>query len=185
MQNKVVLDVDCGTGILSLFVGSQGAKKVFAIESSHLAEYARQNIAKSGLSDIIVVIKQNINEIQSLPCNIKKVDIILSQWMGFLLYDKELLKNLIEARNKWLKSDGIMFPDIINLHITAIEYKQKKKDIYNNLKIHELDLTALKNVEFKLPRIEIVPSRKVGRLIYMIYFFRFIKKKKYRIRKIL
>lgn len=39
-ENAVVLDVGCGTGILSLFAASSGAAHVYAIDASEIAEKA-------------------------------------------------------------------------------------------------------------------------------------------------
>ena len=40
-KDKVVLDVGCGTGILSMFAAEIGARKVYAIEKSDIVSYER------------------------------------------------------------------------------------------------------------------------------------------------
>jgi len=44
-QDKIVLDVGCGTGILSLFAAKAGARQVIAVDMSNILEQAKQ-IAK-------------------------------------------------------------------------------------------------------------------------------------------
>jgi len=41
-RGKVVMDVGCGSGILSLFAAQAGAKKVYAVEASESAQNARK-----------------------------------------------------------------------------------------------------------------------------------------------
>ncbi len=41
-EGKAVMDVGCGSGILSLFAAQAGARVVYAVEASDMAHYARQ-----------------------------------------------------------------------------------------------------------------------------------------------
>ena len=52
-QNAVVLDVGCGTGILSLFAARAGAQRVFAVDASDIAEKAEQIVKANGLDHVI------------------------------------------------------------------------------------------------------------------------------------
>lgn len=52
-KDKIVMDVGCGTGILSIFAARAGAKKVYAIERSDFAEKAEQIIKENDLQDVI------------------------------------------------------------------------------------------------------------------------------------
>lgn len=42
LQDKIVLDVECGTGILLMFVANSGAARVIDVESFNIVEYAKQ-----------------------------------------------------------------------------------------------------------------------------------------------
>ena len=52
-QGKVVLDVGCGTGILSMFCAKAGAKRVIAVDNSEIMSKARQNVFENGLDRVI------------------------------------------------------------------------------------------------------------------------------------
>jgi protein arginine N-methyltransferase 3 len=52
-RDAVVLDVGCGTGVLSLFAARAGAKKVFAVDASNIAEKAEEIIKVNGYADVI------------------------------------------------------------------------------------------------------------------------------------
>jgi len=55
-KDKVVMDVGCGSGILSLFAAQAGAKKVYAVEASNMAESARELVKGNKMEHIIEVI---------------------------------------------------------------------------------------------------------------------------------
>ena len=85
---KVVLDVGCGTGILSMFCAKAGAAKVksllisrqdalvplkvIGVDMSGIVESAKKIIEANGLSDKIEIIRGKVEEI-SLPEGIDKV----------------------------------------------------------------------------------------------------------------
>lgn len=109
-SGKTVLDVGAGTGILSVFCAQAGAKKVFAVEASKIARSALEIVRENGLDEVIKVYQCRIEEFQ-LPDGVEKVDIIVSEWMGFYLLHEGMLDSVIYARDKFLSKDGSMFPE--------------------------------------------------------------------------
>lgn len=51
-----------------------------------------------------------------LPDNMK-VDAIVSEWMGFYLLHEGMLDSVMAARDKFLKDDGLMFPESATIYI--------------------------------------------------------------------
>ena len=39
------------------------------------------------------------------------VDVIISDWMGHALFHESLISSVMDARDRWLKQDGLMLPD--------------------------------------------------------------------------
>lgn len=94
-KNKIVLDVGCGTGILSMFAAKAGAKQVYGVDMSGIVEQARTIVEKNGFKDKVTIIRGKIEEI-TLP--VPKVDIIISEWMGYCLFYESMLDSVLFAR---------------------------------------------------------------------------------------
>jgi len=113
-----VLDIGCGTGILSIFAARAGAKHVYAIEFAEIALFAEEIIKRNGLSDKITVIKGKMEEI-TLP--VPQVDIIISEWMGYFLLYESMLDSVLWARDKYLVKGGKILPDKCCIYLAALE----------------------------------------------------------------
>lgn len=102
-KDKVVLDIGCGTGILSIFAAQAGARKVIGIDSSKVIESAREIVRTNKYDDKIILIKGKVEEVE-LPEEYQTVDIIVSEWMGYSLFYESMINTVIFARDKWLVS---------------------------------------------------------------------------------
>ncbi|KAM6945907.1 protein arginine N-methyltransferase 8-B isoform 2-T2 [Aplochiton taeniatus] len=156
-KDKVVLDVGSGTGILSMFAAKAGAKHVYGIECSSISEYSERIIKSNHLDSVITIFRGKVEEVE-LP--VEKVDIIISEWMGYCLFYESMLNTVIFARDKWLKPGGLMFPDRATLYVVAIEDRQ-----YKDFKIHwwenvyGFDMTCIRNVAMKEPLVDTVDPK--------------------------
>lgn len=127
-KNKVVLDVGCGTGILSMFAARSGAKKVISVDNSAIIEKAKLNIKENGLDDIITCVRGKVEEIE-IP--VPQVDIIISEWMGYFLLFEAMLDSVLVARDRWLAKDGIMGPSQTRILIAALDDQDLRDDRVN------------------------------------------------------
>ncbi|NXH11493.1 ANM8 methyltransferase, partial [Bucco capensis] len=130
-----------------------------AIECSSISDYSEKIIKANHLDNIITIFKGKVEEVE-LP--VEKVDIIISEWMGYCLFYESMLNTVIFARDKWLKPGGLMFPDRAALYVVAIEDRQ-----YKDFKIHwwenvyGFDMTCIRDVAMKEPLVDIVDPKQV------------------------
>ncbi len=140
-KDKVVLDIGCGTGILSMFAARAGAKKVIGVDNADIAYYARDIVKRNGYEDTITIHKGKMEEV-TLP--VDKVDIIISEWMGYFLLYESMLDCVLWARDKYLVPGGKILPDKCTMHIAAIEdrdYKKEKMTFWND--VYGFDMSCL------------------------------------------
>jgi len=160
-RDKVVLDVGAGSGILSFFALQAGARKVYAVEASSMAKHAQLLVQSNNLGNRIEVIAGKIEEID-LP---EPVDIIISEPMGYMLFNERMLETYLHAK-KWLRSrdEGRMFPSRGDLHVAPFTDAQlyieqtSKANFWYSKDFHGVDLRALHsaatNEYFKQPIVD-------------------------------
>ncbi len=61
-RDAIVLDVGCGTGILSLFAARAGAKRVFAVDASDIAEKAEKIVKENGFENVITFVRSSLSK---------------------------------------------------------------------------------------------------------------------------
>jgi protein arginine N-methyltransferase 1 len=99
-------------------------------------------VKTNNLEEKITIIKGKVEEVN---LGVEKVDIIISEWMGYFLLYESMLDTVIFARDKWLKQDGIMFPDRAVLFIAGIDdgdYKREKMEFWDE--VYGVDMSCIK-----------------------------------------
>ncbi|XP_010533181.1 PREDICTED: protein arginine N-methyltransferase PRMT10 [Tarenaya hassleriana] len=128
-SGKTVLDVGTGSGILAIWSAQAGARKVYAVEATKMADHARALVKANNLDHVVEVIEGSMEDI-TLP---EKVDVIISEWMGYFLLRESMFDSVICARDRWLKPTGVMYPSHARMWLAPIVSAQadRKKCDYD------------------------------------------------------
>jgi hypothetical protein len=111
--------------VLAMFAARAGARKVYAVEASDMAHVARLLVRDNHFENCVEVIQGKMEEVE-LP---EKVDVIVSEWMGFYLLHESMLGSVIWARDRWLKEGGLVLPSRARIFLCPVSmnnlYKEK------------------------------------------------------------
>lgn len=127
VKDKIVLDVGCGTGILSLFAARSGASKVVGIECGSIARHAANIVRDNGFSNIVEIVQGRLEELP-LQALEGRVDVIVSEWMGYGLYFENMLSSVLVARDRFLKPGGCLVPSSCSLEVCAVSCSRAEDD---------------------------------------------------------
>jgi SAM-dependent methyltransferase len=141
IRGKTVLDVGCGTGVLSIFCARAGARKVYAVDASNMTVLTKEIVERNGLSEQVEVINGKIQDIE-LP---RKVDVIVSEWMGTMLLFEGMLDAVLYARDRWLVEGGLMLPERAELFVAPVfvpEFYKQKVGFWDS--VYGIDMSPLR-----------------------------------------
>lgn len=111
LKGKRVMDVGCGSGILSFFAAQAGAARVEAVEAAKaMARHAETLIEANGWSQVIRV---HVGKVEGIEME-EPVDVLVSEPMGVLLLHERMIESFIVARDRHLRplgEDGEWLPE--------------------------------------------------------------------------
>lgn len=159
-KDKVVLDVGCGSGILSLFAAKAGAKQVIACDMSDIIHHAILTAKENGYEDKIVFVKGKMEEVK-LP--VDKVDIIISEWMGYFLLFESMLDSVLFARDKYLQPNGMVLPNLFDMHLFGVsDFEHYNKTVNYWSDVYGFKMPTLKKSVLKDAQVVTIPEECVA-----------------------
>jgi protein arginine N-methyltransferase 3 len=139
-----------------MFCAKAGAKQAIAVDNSRIINKARENIFRNGLGNKIICVKGKIEDV-TLP--VDKVDIIVSEWMGYGLLYEAMLPSIIYARDKYLKPGGLLVPSHASIWIAPVS---DTKYISNHITfwrdVYGFDMLAMQDEIYADVRIQAMPE---------------------------
>ncbi|CAN8022846.1 unnamed protein product, partial [Ixodes persulcatus] len=117
IKGRVVLDVGCGTAILAMFAARCGASRVIGVDQSDIVFQAMDIVRENDLHGTVTLLKGRLEDID-LP--VERVDVIVSEWMGYFLLFEGMLDTVLHARDHHLKPGGTLLPSRCDLFLVAL-----------------------------------------------------------------
>ena len=109
--SDVVLDIGTGSGVLAVAAAQAGARHVYAVEASDIAEVAQRVFALNGVRDRVTLIPGWSRQIE-LP---KPADLLVAEVIGNEPLEEEILETTLDARHRLLAPGARLIPHSLTL----------------------------------------------------------------------
>ncbi|MBS2016684.1 MAG: 50S ribosomal protein L11 methyltransferase [Deltaproteobacteria bacterium] len=113
----VVVDIGTGTGILAACAAIAGARKVFAFESTAIADVAEQVYAANGVSERVTLVRERSTH-ASLP---ERGDLLVTEMIGNDPLDEHLIEVIADARARLLRPNARIVPSRLEIVACPVE----------------------------------------------------------------
>lgn len=142
-----VLDIGAGTGIWAIAAAKLGAKRVVAIDADELMIGVIKILAaEHGVADKVEAIWGNSFDV-SLA---REFDVVVSETIGYLGYDENIVAVMHDARNRFLKDGGVIIPETVSLNAAAGHLKVRQNKIPESV---PFEFNELADLNLNSPRV--------------------------------
>ncbi len=117
LPDDVVVDIGTGTGVLATCAALAGARKVFAIESSGIAEVAARVFAANGVADRVTLLRDRSTRV-SLP---ERATVLVTETIGNDPLDEQMLEIVADAKRRLLVPNARIIPSAIEIYGIAVD----------------------------------------------------------------
>jgi precorrin-6B methylase 2 len=107
----IVLDIGTGSGVLAIAAARAGARHVYAVEASDIADVAERVFACNGVQDRVTLIRGWSRNVE-LP---EPADLLVAEVIGNEPFEEEILETTLDARRRLLKPGARLIPHTLEL----------------------------------------------------------------------
>ena len=107
----IVLDIGTGSGVLAIAAARAGARHVYAVEASDIADVAERVLACNGVQDRVTLIRGWSRNVE-LP---EPADVLVAELIGNEPFEEEILETTLDARRRLLKPGARLIPYTLEL----------------------------------------------------------------------
>ena len=118
-----VLEIGCGTGILSIFAAQAGARRIVAVEESEIGHLARAMFEANGCAGRVDLRLANSRDVElDAP-----VDLIIHEIINTDPFSENILPYVDDARRRFLKPGGRLIPHRLEVCCVGFEVDEKTR----------------------------------------------------------
>jgi len=119
--SDVIVDIGCGSGILTFFAAIKGCRKIYAVDDSAIIDCAEETARRNNLHHNIEFVKKDILKFKPQ----EKIDLLIHEQIGTLIWDEGLLVKVSYIRDNFLKKTGRILPAEIDLYFVPSNYRSR------------------------------------------------------------
>ncbi|MDB5212282.1 MAG: hypothetical protein JWO86_209 [Myxococcaceae bacterium] len=166
LPDDVVVDIGTGTGVLATCAALAGARKVFAVESSGIAEVAARVFEANGVSDRVTLLRDRSTRV-SLP---ERASVLVTETIGNDPLDEQMLEIVADAKRRLLTPDARIIPSAIEIYGIAVDIPRTvlerhvftKRKVESYLAAYGIDFTPLEEHRLSCSEPIMLDSRDVA-----------------------
>lgn len=120
-HGRSVVEIGCGTGILSIFAVRAGARRVVAIEESEIAAVAERMFRVNGCDGIVELRRANSRDVELD----EPADLLIHEILGVDPFNENLIPFVLDARARLLRPGGRLLPSRVQVLCLGVEVEPK------------------------------------------------------------
>jgi SAM-dependent methyltransferase len=117
-----VVEIGCGSGILSIFAARAGARRVVAIEESGIASLAAEMFRANGCDGVVELRLANSRDVELD----EPADLLVHEILGIDPFFENLLPCMRDARERLLRPGGRFLPCRLQVEIVGLEIDERR-----------------------------------------------------------
>jgi protein arginine N-methyltransferase 1 len=107
----VVIDLGTGSGVLATAAARAGAKQVYALEASDIADVAEEVFRRNGVDGTVALVRGSSRTLE-LP---EPADVLVAEIIGNEPFEEDILESTVDARTRFLRPNARMIPEALAL----------------------------------------------------------------------
>jgi precorrin-6B methylase 2 len=121
----VVLDLGCGTGLLSFFACQAGAARVYAVDNTDILRLAEPLAEHNGWAERVRFLQTDARRLE-LP---ERVDVIVSELISKAVIGQRMEELIAHCRDRHLKPGGRLIPQSVQLELVPVSADRAYREL--------------------------------------------------------